>query len=80
MKLRATLICLASCAMLTACASSPSMRPMATLRTDPPLECRVRCDNPPPLGLAREVWEAAVVLWGADCKALHDDCVSALAK
>jgi hypothetical protein len=32
---------------------------------------------PPSTALPREQWEAAVFSWGADCAALHRDCVEA---
>ena len=71
-------ICLASFVTVTGCASSGSMAPMATVPTAPPLECRVMCSDPPSLATPREMWDAAIVSWGADCAALHRDCVEAL--
>lgn len=71
-------ICLASGVMITGCASSRLMPPMAIVQTAPPLECRIPCPLPPSTAIPREQWDGAVFRWGADCKSLHDDCVSAL--
>lgn len=78
MKLPAMLIAVASGATSIGCASSSSMPPTVSIRQVPPLECRLPCPPPPPTAMPREQWDAAVFLWGADCKALHDDCVGAL--
>jgi len=69
-------IALASAATLTACASNPSMAPMAIDRAAP-LECRTPCPEPPSLALPREQWDGEVFTWGAECAALHADCVKA---
>ena len=50
--------------------------PMDTIQTEAPLECRIPCLLPPSTALPREQWEAAVLMWGADCAALHNDCVA----
>lgn len=63
--------------MLSGCGSNGSMRPTASIQMDRPLACRVPCLMPPSLAMERNDWEAAVFAWGADCKALHDDCVTA---
>lgn len=78
MKSSAILIAVASGAIFTGCASSGSTTPTVTPAMEAPLECRIPCLLPPSTALPREQWEAAVFVWGADCKALHDDCVSAL--
>lgn len=70
-----TLIVLLSGASLTGCASSGYMAPMVTVQTEAPMECRIPCLLPPSTALPREQWEAAVFVWGADCAALHNDCV-----
>jgi hypothetical protein len=54
------------------------MQPMASIQQEAPLECRLPCLMPPSTALSREQWDAAVFTWGADCKALHDDCVEAI--
>lgn len=71
-----TLIALASVVTLTACASNPSMAPMAIARAVPQ-ECRTPCPDPPSLALPREQWDGEVFAWGAECAALHADCVKA---
>ena len=73
-----TLIAAVSGASLIGCASSGSTEPMATIQMEAPLECRIPCLLPPSTALPREQWEAAVFIWGADCAALHSDCVSAV--
>ena len=78
MKLLGTLTALLSGVTLIGCASSSSTVPTVTPLTEAPLECRIRCLLPPSTALPREQWEAAVFVWGADCKALHDDCVAGL--
>lgn len=46
---------------------------------EPPVECRIRCDDPPPLVKPREVWEAEVLIWGLQCRELHNvGCVEGL--
>lgn len=77
MKSLRTLIAAASGASLIGCASNGSTTPMATVQTEAPLECRIPCLMPPSTAVSREQWDAAVFTWGADCKALHDDCVRA---
>ena len=76
MKLLGILIVVVSGASLIGCASSPSTMPMDTIQTEAPLECRIPCLLPPSTALPREQWEAAVLMWGADCAALHNDCVA----
>lgn len=73
-------ILIASGVMITGCASRAFTAPVATIQPAPPLECRIPCLNPPSMSLPREQWEAAVWAWGADCKALHDDCVRAISQ
>ena len=80
MKLLVTLITVASGAIFTGCASSSYTAPTVTPQMEAPLECRIPCLLPPSTALPREQWEAAVFSWGADCKALHDDCVGALSE
>lgn len=69
---------LASGAMLTGCASNPSTVPTATPLKPIPLECRIPCLLPPSPVMAREQWELRVFQWGADCAALHGDCVAGI--
>lgn len=78
MKSLRTLTVLASGAIFTGCASSSYTAPTVTPAMEAPLECRIRCLIPPSTALPREQWEAAAFMWGADCKALHDDCVGAI--
>lgn len=78
MKLPPILIGLASGLLLSACVSSPSMPPMASIKGAPPWECALKCPNPPPMSLHRQAWEVEALSWGLGCKALHDDCVDAL--
>lgn len=78
MKLLVTLIAVASGVSLIGCASSSYTAPTVTPAMEAPLECRIPCLLPPSTALPREQWEAAVFVWGADCKALHDDCVTAI--
>lgn len=63
--------------LMSGCASNGSTPPTVSLQTERPLACRVPCLLPPSLAMPRNDWEAAVFSWGADCKALHDDCVRA---
>lgn len=72
------LTCLASGALITGCASSPSIVPTAIPPKPIPLECRIPCLLPPSPAMAREQWELRVFQWGADCAALHGDCVSGI--
>lgn len=72
-------LAIASGVMLSACASAPLTPPMA-LPAPVPWECVARCPEPPKLMAPRETWELQVLDWGLQCKALHDDCVSALTK
>ncbi len=78
MKLPAMVIVLASGGIFTGCASSSFTQPMASIQQEAPLECRLPCPMPPSTGLPREMWDAAVFSWGADCAQLHNDCVSAV--
>lgn len=72
-----TLLAVALTGLLTSgCASNASTVPMASIQMEPPLACRVPCLLPPSLAMPRNDWEAAVFSWGADCRALHDDCVN----
>lgn len=76
--MKSTLLPLALTGLLmSGCASSVSTQPMVSIQTERPLACRVPCLLPPSLAMERNAWEAAVFSWGADCKALHDDCVNA---
>jgi hypothetical protein len=78
--MRSTLLPLAMLGLMTSgCASHDSTpRMVSTPTAPPPLACRVPCLLPPSLAMERNAWEAAVFSWGADCKALHDDCVTGL--
>lgn len=81
MKLLQTLALLtASGVLLSACASKPSIVPMATIPKPVPLECRIPCLQPPPATAPREYFEAAIVKWGMDCAAWHQDCADGLGK
>jgi hypothetical protein len=73
-----TLIALASGALLTGCASKPSMPPMMCPPAPTPWECVQRCPDPPPTTLPRELWDLEMLQWGLGCKALHDDCAGEL--
>ena len=70
------LIVAASGALLTACASKPSIPPTACVPEPVAPECVLRCPDPPHTTLPRELWELEVLQWGLECKALHDDCAA----
>lgn len=63
--------------MMSACASSAYTVHTDSIPMERPLACRIDCPWPPSLAMPRNDWEAAVFNWGADCRALHNDCVKA---
>ncbi|THF55912.1 hypothetical protein [Pseudothauera rhizosphaerae] len=80
MKLLLIWILAASGATLTGCASTPSIPHTDSVPKADPLECVLRCPDPPPRSLPRELWEVEVLSWGLACRALHNDCVDGLLK
>lgn len=75
------MIAIATGALLSGCASRPSMPPMVpAIERAPRWECTVRCPQPPTLQVPRETWELEVLDWGLQCRALHDDCVEGVVR
>lgn len=77
---RILIVCSVSGLLLSACLSTGSMPPTATAIRPTPAECQQKCNEPPARGWSRVQWELQVFRWGAECKALHDECVAELSK
>lgn len=74
--MKSTLLALLATGLLmSGCASSVSTVPTASIPMERPLACRIDCPWPPSLAMPLNDWAAAVFNWGADCRALHNDCV-----
>lgn len=76
-----TFLCGASVSLtlLSGCASTPSTAPTAMPPRQTPQECLTPCPPPPPRNQPRLQWEAKLFRWGADCAALHQECMSGVA-
>ena len=74
------IVCSVSGLLLSGCSSTGSTPPTDTAIQPTPAECKQKCSEPPARGWFRVQWELQVFRWGAECKALHDECVAELSK